>query len=156
MAQPGRKTLFLGLDGVMHHRNATVADFLSRMPLLQESLGPATDLDIVVLSCWDFASDFERLKAVFPASLRPRVMGRTSEEKGALHKRYKEIQTWLRAHPSPAWRVLDSDPYDYPDACPELIRCSPALGMSTSQAEALKLWLQVPKTPTANPPVRQI
>ena len=154
MAAPGRKTLFLGLDGVMHHRNATVADFLSRMPLLVEQVGPAADLDLVVLSCWDFASDFERLKAVFPAALRPRVVGRTLEEKGALHKRYKEIQTWLRAHPAPAWRVLDCDPFDYPDGCQELIRCSPALGMSTSQAEALKLWLQSQNSPARTPPAR--
>lgn len=154
MAAPGRKTLFLGLDGVMHHRNATVADFLSRMPLLLESVGPAADVDLVVLSCWDFASDFDRLKAVFPVSIRPRVVGRTVEEKGALHKRHKEIQTWLRAHPASAWRVLDCDPYDYPDGCPELIRCSPALGMSTSQAEALKLWLRSPIGSTGTPVAR--
>ncbi len=144
MPTPGRRTLFLGLDGVMHHRNSNVAQFLSRMPLLEQTLGPS-DIDIVVLSCWDFASDFDRLKAVFSPALRGRVVGRTIEETGALHKRFKEIQNWLRAHPAPDWRVLDSDPYDYPDACTEFIRCSPAVGLTATQAEAVKLWIQHPK-----------
>jgi len=103
---PARKTLFLGLDGVMHHSKSKVAGFLSCMPVLEEALGTA-DVDIVVLSCWDFASDFSRLKAVFPPSLRSRVVGRTTEELGSLHKRFKEIQSWLRQVPVPDWRVLD-------------------------------------------------
>ena len=144
MPTTGRRTLFLGLDGVMHHRNANVSSFLSRMPMLEQTIG-AADIDIVVLSSWDFATDFDRLKAVFSPDLRARVVGRSREETGALHKRFKEVQNWLRAHPAPDWRVLDSDPYDYPDACPELIRCSPAVGLAASQAETLKAWLDHPK-----------
>jgi hypothetical protein len=144
MPTPGKRALFLGLDGVMHHRNASVSQFLSRMPLLEQTIG-AANIDLVVLSCWDFATDFERLKAVFSPSLRGRVIGRTVEETGALHKRFKEIQNWLRTHPAPDWRALDSDPYDYPDTCSEFIRCSPAIGLTTPQAETLKLWLQNPK-----------
>jgi hypothetical protein len=143
---PTRKTLFLGLDGVMHHRNAKVAGFLSCMPVLEQALGSA-DVDIVVLSTWDFASDFNRMKAAFPVALRPRVAGRTTEELGSLHKRFKEIQSWLRNTPGPDWRVLDSDTYDYPDPCAELIRCSPQMGMGPVQAEALKLWIQAPPPP---------
>jgi hypothetical protein len=41
--------------------------------------------------------------------------------------------------------VLDSDPYDYPDTCTEFIRCSPAVGLTATQAEAVKLWIQHPK-----------
>jgi hypothetical protein len=148
---PARKTLFLGLDGVMHHSKSKVAGFLSCMPVLEEALGTA-DVDIVVLSCWDFASDFSRLKAVFPPSLRSRVVGRTTEELGSLHKRFKEIQSWLRQVPVPDWRVLDSDPYDYPEGCGELIRCSPHLGMGPAHAEALKLWIQAPAPLPPKPP----
>jgi hypothetical protein len=141
---PSRKTLFLGLDGVMHHRNAKVAGFLSCMPVLEQALGSA-DIDIVVLSTWDFASDFSRIQAAFPLALRRRVTGRTTEELGSLHKRFKEIQSWLRNMPTPDWRVLDSDAYDYPDPCAELIRCSPLLGMGPVQAQALRQWVQVPE-----------
>ncbi|MFM7533515.1 MAG: HAD domain-containing protein [Rubrivivax sp.] len=136
--------LFLGLDGVMHHHNAKVAEFLWRMPLLERTVGQA-QVDLVLLSCWDFASDLERTKAVFPAGLRSLVVGRTTQESGALYKRFKEIQNWLRANPVTDWRALDSDPLDYPDACSELIRCSPAIGLSVAQVESLNLWLQNPK-----------
>ncbi|MEI8267213.1 MAG: HAD domain-containing protein [Betaproteobacteria bacterium] len=141
----GKKTLFLGLDGVMHHRNPKVAGFLSCMPLLEKTLVGA-DIDIVVLSPWDFASDFGRLKAAFPQKLRERVVGRTVEHAGALHKRFKEIQTWLQAHPVADWRVLDSEPFDYPDPCVELIYCRPVLGMGTIQADLLRQWLQSPQS----------
>jgi hypothetical protein len=148
---PSRRTLFLGLDGVMHHRNVKVAGFLSCMPVLEQALGSA-DIDIVVLSTWDFASDFSRIQAVFPLALRGRVTGRTTEELGSLHKRFKEIQNWLRPVPAPDWRVLDSDVFDYPEACAELIRCSPYFGMGPVQAQALKLWIQAPAPLTPNPP----
>jgi hypothetical protein len=143
MSSPARKTLFLGLDGVMHHSRAKVAGFLSCMPVLEQALGTA-DVDIVVLSTWDFANDFSRLKAAFPLSLRARVVGRTTEDLGSLHKRFREIQNWLGPVPVLDWRVLDSDHLDYPEACPELIRCSPHLGMGPVQAQALKLWVQTP------------
>ena len=151
VSSPARKTLFLGLDGVMHHSRAKVADFLSCMSVLEQALGTA-DVDIVVLSTWDFANDFSRLKSAFPPSLRSRVVGRTTEELGSLHKRFKEIQNWLRPVPVPDWRVLDSDVYDYPEACAELIRCSPYFGMGPVQAQALKLWIQAPAPLTPNPP----
>jgi hypothetical protein len=139
----GKKTLFLGLDGVMHHRNAKVAGFLSCMPVLGQALGTA-EVDIVVLSSWDFAQDFNRVKAAFPATLQVRVAGRTTEQPGSLHKRFKEIQNWLVTLPVPDWRVLDSDPYNYPDSCAELIRCSPHLGMGPAQAQALRQWILAP------------
>ena len=40
---------------------------------------------------------------------------------------------------------LDSDPDDYPDTCTEFIRCSPAVGLTATQAEAVRLWIQNPK-----------
>ena len=146
----GKKTLFLGLDGVMHHRNAKVAGFLSCMPLLEKTLVGA-DIDIVVLSSWDFASDFSRLKAAFPQKLRTQVVGRTIEQVGAMHKRFKEIQTWLQVHPAPDWRVLDSDLFDYPDPCVELIFCRPVMGLGTAQADTLRQWLQVPQSTASQP-----
>ena len=146
---PSRKTLFLGLDGVMHHRNAKVAGFLSCMPVLEQALGSA-DIDIVVLSTWDFASDFSRIQAAFPLALRRRVTGRTTEELGSLHKRFKEIQSWLRNMPTPDWRVLDSDAYDYPDPCAELIRCSPQMGMGQAQAQAVRQWILAPEAVVLN------
>lgn len=151
VSSPARKTLFLGLDGVLHHSKSKVAGFLSCMPILEEALGTA-DVDIVVLSSWDFANDISRLKTAFPPSLRSRVVGRTTEELGLLHKRYREIQNWLRQVPVPDWRVLDSDPYDYPEACTELIRCSPHLGMGPAQVQALKLWIQAPAPSAPKPP----
>ena len=151
VSSPARKTLFLGLDGVMHHSRAKVADFLSCMSVLEQALGTA-DVDIVVLSTWDFANDFSRLKSAFPPSLRSRVVGRTTEELGSLHKRFKEIQNWLRPVPAPDWRVLGSNVFDYPEACAELIRCSPYFGMGPVQAQALKLWIQAPAPLTPNPP----
>jgi hypothetical protein len=146
---PSRKTLFLGLDGVMHHRNVKVAGFLSCMPVLEQALGSA-DIDIVVLSTWDFASDFSRIQAAFPLALRRRVTGRTTEELGSLHKRFKEIQSWLRNMPTPDWRVLDSDAYDYPDPCVELIRCSPQMGMGQAQAQAVRQLILAPEAVVFN------
>lgn len=142
MTQPGRKTLFLGFEGVLHHRNATVLEFLSKMPLLEQTLH-GYELDIVALSKWDFEHDFERLLAVFPPGLRSRLVGRTSEERHALHGRFREVQNWRRTHPVSNWRALDSETHGYPEDCPELIRCSPALGLAGPQAAALKAWLEV-------------
>lgn len=140
MAHPGKKTLFLGFEGVLHHRNATVFEFLSKMPLLEETLG-THPVDIVALSKWDFEHDFDRLVAAFPLGLRSRVVGRTAEEPNALHGRFREIQNWRRGHPVSDWRALDSESHGYPEDCPELIRCSPAVGLAGPQVEALKAWL---------------
>ncbi len=148
MSSPARKTLFLGLDGVMHHSRSKLAGLLSRMSVLEEALGMAP-VDIVLLSCWGAGSDIEQLKAAFPPSLRSRVVGRTTSVPGSLFKRFKEIQNWLGPVQVPDWRALDADPLDYPDPCEELIVCSPRLGMGSAQAQDLKHWI---KTPSPLPP----
>ncbi|MEN9419962.1 MAG: hypothetical protein RI988_3583 [Pseudomonadota bacterium] len=141
MSTPQRKTLFLGFEGVLHHRNAKVSDFLARMPLLERTLG-SRDVDIVALSSWGFDNDSSRLATAFPASLRARVRGATKAESGPVHGPYREIQAWLRNHPSPSWRVLDCDASGYPHDCPELVLCSPAVGLSNPQAATLASWLE--------------
>jgi hypothetical protein len=138
-----RKTLFLGLDGIMHHSRSKLSGLLSRMPVLEEALGTAP-VDIVMLSCWGVGNDVEPLKTTFPPSLRSRVVGRTTAAPGSLFKRFKEIQNWLGPVQMPDWRALDIDPLDYPEACTELIPCSPLLGMGSPQVLALKLWIQTP------------
>jgi hypothetical protein len=138
-----RKTLFLGLDGVLHHTKSKVSGLLSRMPLLEEALGTA-DVDIVMLSCWGAGDDIEGMKRVFPLSLRSRVVGRTKEVPGSVYKRHKEIQNWLRPVHWPDWRALDVDPFDYPDDCTELIPCSPYLGMGSTQAHTVRMWTMAP------------
>lgn len=141
MATPQRKTLFLGFEGVLHHRNSTVSDFLAKMPLLERTLG-AAEVDIVALSSWGLEKDLDRLTTAFPSSLRPRVRGCTKAESSAAHGPYREIQTWLRSHPASSWRALDCDAHGYPHDCPELVLCSPAVGLSNPQAATLKTWLQ--------------
>ena len=148
MSSRARKTLFLGLDGVMHHSRSKLVGLLSRMSVLEEALGMAP-VDIVLLSCWGAGTDIEHLKAAFPPSLRSRVVGRTTSVPGSLFKRFKEIQNWLGPVQVPDWRALDIDPLDYPDPCKELIICSPHLGMGSAQAQDLKYWIQ---TPSPAPP----
>ena len=141
MAPVRKKTLFLEIDGVLHHRTATVAQFLSRMPALEAAIGDA-ELDIVICSKWRLENSMDKLVTSFPASLRSRIVGVTGPEIDATYGRLKEIQACCKERGITAWRALDADAFGYPDGCPELILCSGAVGISRPQADALSAWLK--------------
>ena len=67
-----KKTLFLEIEGVLHHRSATVAQFLNRMPTLEAAIG-ASEVDIIICSKWRLENSFDKLTASFPAALRARI-----------------------------------------------------------------------------------
>jgi hypothetical protein len=136
-----KKTLFLEIDGVLHHRSATVAQFLNRMPTLEAAIG-ASVLDIIICSKWRLENSFEKLTTSFPATLRTRIVGVTGPEIDATYGRLKEIQACCKERGITAWRALDAHAYGYPEGCPELILCSGAVGISRPQAEALSAWLK--------------
>lgn len=141
MANTRNKTLFLEIEGVLHHRTATIAQFLCRVPTLEAAIGDAA-VDIVISSKWRLDNTLDKLVSGFPPSLRSRVVGVTGKEIDATYGRLKEIQACCKERGITAWRALDADAFGYPEGCPELILCSGAVGIARPQAEALTAWLK--------------
>jgi hypothetical protein len=79
MANTRNKTLFLEIEGVLHHRTATIAQFLCRVPTLEAAIGDAV-VDIVISSKWRLENPLDKLVSGFPPSLRSRVVGVTGKE----------------------------------------------------------------------------
>ena len=112
--------LFLDFDGALHPAGSrsNVGD-LSQLPLLENLLRePAyAAVRIVISSTWREAYPLERLRALFSADIRTRVVGATPvlDEYDSDHNRYEEIKAWLEAHPQiERWVALDDDVEGFP------------------------------------------
>lgn len=97
--------LFLDFDGVLHPigGNASGVPF-GRLPLLEAMLreAPSSALRIVVSSTWREAYSQARLRSLFSADLRDRVIDVTPtlDDYDPGYTRWQEISAWLAAHPA--------------------------------------------------------
>ncbi len=112
--------LFLDFDGVLHPAGSrrNVGD-LAQLPLLENLLRePAyAAVRIVISSTWREAYPLDRLRALFSADIRTRVVGATPvlDEYDSDYNRYEEIKAWLEAHPQiERWVALDDDVEGFP------------------------------------------
>ncbi|CAN5306972.1 HAD domain-containing protein [soil metagenome] len=140
-----KKILFLDFDGVLHSTNDRRGNF-SRLPYLEKSLARMPDLDIVITSTWRESHGFEELKNLFPAHLRPRIIGKTpvlgrSNNPGG---RQREIEAYLAAQSldqsNAVWIVLDDMGFMFDADCPYLILVDHLRGFHRDDATRLMAW----------------
>ena len=134
------KLLFLDFDGVLHPTHFAGEDPFNRVHLLEESL-TGSDLGIVISSSWRFTHSLEKLQKLLPDSISDLVIGVTGAPVIGKHPRYQEIQNFLLTHGASNWRALDDSYWEFPNSCPELIRCNPNTGISEKQIQELNQWI---------------
>lgn len=57
------------------------------------------------------------------------------------HPRFNEIQNFLQTIGSANWKALDDSYWEFPNTCPQLIRCNPNTGITERQILELNQWL---------------
>jgi hypothetical protein len=145
---PRRTVLFLDFDGVLHPCGGVAAGVrFSRRPMF-ETLLQEPDLrhvEIVISSTWREAYPLRKLIAMFSKDIQPRIIGATPtlDDVAARHLRYREIRSWLNAHPEIVhWAALDDAVDDFPnDKRANVIFTNPAIGLEYDNLISLRRLL---------------
>ncbi len=132
--------LFLDFDGVLHPNLSAPEQRFVRLPMLADALGES-DVQIIVSSSWRFEWSLSQLKALFPESIRMRVVGTTGPAHIGRHARWNEIKTYCSNQRLTNWRALDDAHFEFPNPCEQLIRCEGSRGIGQAQCDALRTWL---------------
>jgi hypothetical protein len=134
--------LFLDFDGVLHSVSAHTDSFFTNVDLLEQAL-EGTNCGVVISSSWRFYYSLKAITAMLPKSIQCLVQGTTGPAHIGRWPRYNEILVYLQTHCSPPyWRALDDSWIEFPPECEQLIVCNPTTGISESQKQKLKAWLQ--------------
>jgi len=131
--------LFLDFDGVLHPTWHDCALF-SQLELFEQTI-LAHDCAIVISSSWRFQMDLSDLQSKFSQELRGRIVGATGDAYIGSYARFHEINAYVDLHGVSDWRTLDDSYWEFPDKCPNLIRCNPNTGVTASELEKLSIWL---------------
>jgi hypothetical protein len=131
--------LFLDFDGVLHPTSHGSALF-SQLELFEKTI-QAHDCPIVISSSWRFQMDLSDLQAKFSKELRSRIIGATGDAYIGSYARFHEINAYVSLHGVSDWRALDDSYWEFPEKCPNLIRCNPNSGVTVSELDKLSVWL---------------
>ena len=134
-----KKVLFVDFDGVLHPTTHG-SNLLSQLPLLESAI-ESHDCALVISSSWRFHLEIDDLKKHFSSSVRNKIVGVTGEAYIGAYARFHEINAYVNLHGVSDWRALDDSYWEFPDKCPNLIRCNPNTGVTASELEKLSVWL---------------
>jgi hypothetical protein len=137
-----RRLIFLDFDGVLHPNHCGEDAFFCRQPLLMNLLQPiGNDIRFVISSSWRHHHTYQELLAFFPEPLSRQIIGATGSAFIGKHARYQEIRAFLSDHQGWSdWRALDDAAWEFPEPCPELIRCDGAIGLTEKEIERISIW----------------
>ncbi len=107
--RPRGVVLFLDIDGVLH---PCQSGSLRHMPLFEQWLLAHPSVEVVISSTWRETHTFMELRALFPATVRDRVIGTTPVFEERL--REEEIQHFTRRHGIAHWFCIDDQVADFP------------------------------------------
>ncbi len=134
-----KKVLFVDFDGVLHPTTHG-SNLLSQLPLLEYAI-ESHDCALVISSSWRFHLEMEDLKKHFSSSVQNKIVGVTGDAYIGAYARFHEINAYVDLHGVSDWRALDDSYWEFPDKCPNLIRCNPNTGVTVSELEKLSVWL---------------
>ena len=134
-----KKVLFVNFDGVLHPTTHGSALF-SQLELFEQTI-LAHNCAIVISSSWRFQMDLSVLQSKFSQELRGRIIGTTGDAYIGSYARFHEINAYVNLHGVSDWRALDDSYWEFPDKCPNLIRCNPNTGVTVNELEKLSVWL---------------
>lgn len=142
--------IFLDFDGTMHPVKSKTEPLFCRLDLLEAWLRKWPVIDVVISSSWREQHSFDEMQSYFADDLQARIVGatpvigvnqRSANEEGtaqSLPTRQTEIERWLKDsdRTDQAWIAFDDDKSLFKDGCPNLIRCDPAIGLTTIELAA--------------------
>ena len=135
-----KKVLFVDFDGVLHPTDHGSA-LLSQLTLLESAI-ESHDCALVISSSWRFHLEIDDLKKHFSSSVRNKIVGVTGEAYIGAYARFHEINAYVDLHGVSDWRALDDSYWEFPDKCPNLIRCNPNTGVTVFEINQLQTWLE--------------
>ena len=136
------KVLFLDFDGVLHPTHSGSPTF-TQLPLL-ESVLIEQPCQIVISSSWRFHMSLEKLRGHLSAKLQDRLIGVTGDPHIGPHARFQEIKAYVDQYAVFDWRALDDSYWEFPKDCTNLIRCNPNTGITQTELNHLRSWLERP------------
>lgn len=145
--------IFLDIDGVLHPIPTDDRGILCHLPSFESLLKSRPDLRVVLSSSWREEFDFDTvLVEMFSEEFRSRVLGVTpvlAPDCTHPHRRWKEIQQWLKAQAyAGPWLALDDNQSEFPPDCAQVIFCDKATGLDQRVLARVKTylddWLQAP------------
>lgn len=118
-SSPDDPVIFLDFDGVMHR--AENGSF-ERMDLLIRLLDAVPEAMICIASDWRLSMTADDLVGLFPAEIRHRICGVTSDlDNGQPFPREREGLAWARKRSTSRFVALDDNPSLYAPGCDFLI-----------------------------------
>ena len=133
--------LFLDFDGVLSPGNTGT---LRYAPALAAALREFPALEVVLSTNWREREPLEDLLGWLPAELAGRVIGATpvlteGDGRGA---RQREIEAWLRQHPSRTWLAVDDTAELFAPGCPWLFMTDGRQALDSAALVALSCELR--------------
>ena len=135
-----KKVLFVDFDGVLHPTTHG-SNLLSQLPLLESAI-ESHDCALVISSSWRFHLEIDDLKKHFSSSVQNKIVGVTGDAYIGAYARFHEINAYVDLHGVSDWRALDDSYWEFPDKCPNLIRCNPNTGVTVFEINQLQTWLE--------------
>jgi hypothetical protein len=138
-----RKILFLDFDGVLHPDG--VGTF-SKLSDFEQCVIEMTELEIIISSSWRETHSFEKLKNIFPDSLREKIVGITPSLQDGYESggRQREIEAFLATaglnSTNASWVALDDMASFFYSDCPFLILTKSEEGFGGREHKALLDW----------------
>jgi hypothetical protein len=138
------KLLFLDFDGVLHPNHCDDDQWFSNLNHFLAFLDRCPEAPrIVVSSSWRFHYTWDELLAFFPERFHVLMAGTTGPVIPGRLSRFREIQAYLDDYRGwEDWRALDDCAWEFPDDCPQLIRCDGARGLDDRALASLAAWLR--------------
>ena len=69
----------------------------------------------------------------------PMVVGRGADKRAK--EFLKPAEKYLGGVSPRDWRALDDSAFEFPDTCPQLIRCNGGIGVTERELTTLRVWL---------------
>ena len=128
--------LFLDFDGVLHPGTSGTMRFARKLEVF---LARFPQVKVVISSNWRMGESLESLRGWFSPSFASRIIDVTPIHPDSAGSRQAEIEAWLAANPTKAWRALDDDTSLFRPGCPWLIATNKRDGLTDTELELLEL-----------------
>lgn len=130
--------VFLDFDGVLHPIPTQDRNLLCHIPRLETVLRAFPQVQVVISSWWRASQSIHELREYFSSDIRARIIDMTpvvtEMAPGSLFlasakSRYDEILQWISdTSYDGEWVALDDAYKEFPEHCPQLIRCETEIG----------------------------
>ena len=136
------RIIYLDFDGVLHPTSPVMDGLFSRAHLLEDLFTKMqSEVFIVVSSSWRFTHNLEKLQRIIPTYISSLIVVVTGAPVIGKHPRFTEITNFLKSNVEIDWKALDDSYWEFPNPCPQLVRCNPNTGITDKQITEIRQWL---------------